>query len=59
MWECQICGKRMDDKMGVELRFGYVDSSLDSDPYEAFVVEEEVGPVCGECAIRYIKGKVT
>jgi len=59
MWVCQICHKEMkDDEMGIELRFGYVDPTLNIDPHEAFVAEEEIGPVCDDCAIKYIKGEI-
>ena len=59
MWKCQICQKEMkDDDMGIELSFGYVDSTFDTDPHEAFFTEEEIGPVCDDCAIKYIKGEI-
>jgi hypothetical protein len=61
MWKCEMCGKEFDDNtMAIDLRFGYVDSGevrSGAEPYNAFAIEEGVGPVCDNCAIAYIKGE--
>lgn len=61
MWKCELCRKEFeDDKMAIDLRFGYVDSKeikIGFDPYNAFMAEEGIGPICDDCAIAYIRSE--
>ncbi len=63
MWWCEGCKREFDqDRMAVEVRFGYVDppdaDRPEEDQWERFTTDSSYAPLCDDCAIAYIRGDI-